>query len=84
MEAEYVLLSTSCRDLLPLIDLTKEICSALSLHLKDLIDIHIKVHGDNVRTLILGKLEPQLMTPCSKHYVGKFHWFQAHIDHQNV
>jgi hypothetical protein len=40
-----------------MIDLTKEICSALSLHLKDLIDMHIKVHEDNVGTPILGKLE---------------------------
>ncbi len=58
MEAEYVMLSILCQDLYPLIDLTKEICSALSLHLKDLIDMHIKIHEDNVGTLILGKLKP--------------------------
>ncbi len=77
-------MSTSCQDLFPLIDLTKEICSALSLHLKDLIDMHIKVHKDNVGTLILGKLEPQCMTPCSNHYVVKYYWFREHIGPCNV
>jgi hypothetical protein len=31
MEAEYVALSTSCRDLFPLIDLTNEICAKFNI-----------------------------------------------------
>jgi hypothetical protein len=58
MEAEYVSLSTSCRDLFPMIDLTKEICSSLSLQLDNVVNMHVKVHEDNVGTHILGKLEP--------------------------
>jgi hypothetical protein len=84
MEAEYVLLSTSCQDLFPLIDLTKEICSALSLHLKDLNDMYIKVHKDNVGTLVLGKLEFGSMMPRSKHYVVKYHWFREYIGPHNI
>ncbi len=84
MEAEYVSLSTSCRDLFPMIDLTKEICSALSLHLDDIINMHVKIHEDNVGTLILGKLEPRRMTPRSKHYAVKYHWFREHIGPRNV
>ncbi len=61
MEAEYVALSTSCRDLFPLIDLTKEICSIFKVDMvvKDTADMHIKVHEDNVGALALGKLEPR-------------------------
>jgi hypothetical protein len=61
MEAEYVALDTSCQDLFPLINATKEICLAFSLekhvfnkHAK----LHIKIHEDNVGALALGKLEP--------------------------
>jgi hypothetical protein len=62
MEAEYVALSSLCHDLFPLIDITQEICSALLLHLPDTMQMHIKIHEDNVSTLIIGQLEPQQMT----------------------
>jgi hypothetical protein len=29
--------------------------------------------------LALGKLEPWQMTPRSKHYTIKYHWFREHI-----
>jgi hypothetical protein len=41
--------------------------------------MHIKVHEDNVGALALGKLEPCRMTPRSKHYAIKYHWFREHI-----
>ncbi len=71
MKAEYVALSTSCRDLFPLIDVAKEICSAFLLNLPDKTNMHITIHEDNVGTLMLGQLEPQRMTPRSKHYAVK-------------
>jgi hypothetical protein len=58
MEAEYVALSTLCHDSFPLIDVTKEICSALLLNLPDKTNMHITIHEDNIGTLILGQLEP--------------------------
>jgi hypothetical protein len=67
MEAEYVVLSSLCCDLFPLIDITQEICSALLLHPPDTAQMHIKLHEDNVGTLVLGQLEPWRMTPRSKH-----------------
>jgi hypothetical protein len=79
MVAEYVALSSLCRDLFPLIDITQEICSALLLHPPDTAQMHIKIHDDNAGTLILGQLEPQRMTPCSKHYSVKYHWFREHL-----
>ena len=63
MEAEYVALSSSCRDLFPLIDITQEICSALLLTPPATAQMHIKIHEDNVGALILGQLEPRRMTP---------------------
>jgi hypothetical protein len=69
MEAEYVALSTSCRDLFPLIDITNEICSIFHVGLifHKRADLHIKKHEDNVSALALGKLETRRMTPRSKH-----------------
>ena len=46
--------------------------------------MHIKIHKDNVGTFILGKLEAQQMTPCSKHYAIKYHLFWEHIGPQNI
>ena len=46
--------------------------------------MHIKIHEDNVGALILGKLEPQRMTPRSKHYAVKYHWFREHIGPRNI
>ncbi len=73
MEAEYVALSTLCRDLFPLIDVAKEICSTFSLNLPDKTNMHLTIHEDNVDTLMLGQLEPRRMTPRSKHYAVKYH-----------
>jgi hypothetical protein len=63
MEAEYVALSTSCRDLFPLIDITNELCTALQFKMKAETHMHIKIHEDNVGALMLSKLKPQRMTP---------------------
>ena len=53
MEAEYVALSTSCRDLFPLIDITNEICSIFHVGLifHKRADLHIKIYEDKVGTL---------------------------------
>ncbi len=79
MEVEYVALSSLCRDLFPLIDITQEICSALLLHPPDTAHMYIKIHEDNIGTLILGQLEPRQMTLRSKHYAVKYHWFWEHL-----
>jgi hypothetical protein len=53
MEAEYVALSTSCRDLFPLIDITNEICSIFHVGLifHKRADLHIKINKNNVGAL---------------------------------
>ncbi len=84
MEAEYVALSTSCKDLFPIIDTTKEIYMVLEVHLHDITNLHIKIHEDNAGALTLGRLEPRRMTPRSKHYVVKYHWFWTQIGPRNI
>ncbi len=46
--------------------------------------MYIKIHKDNVGVIALGKLEPCRMTPCSKHYAIKYHWFREHIGPQKI
>jgi hypothetical protein len=84
MEAEYVTLSTSCCDFFPLIDITNELCTALQFKMQAETHMHIKIHKDNVGALMLGKLEPRRMTPRSKHYAVKYHWFCEHIGPRNI
>jgi hypothetical protein len=87
MEAEYVALSTSCRDLFPLIDVTKEICYNFDIEkctFQDAAQLHVKIHEDNVGALALGKLEPRRMTPPSKHYALKYHWFWEQIGPRRI
>ncbi len=46
--------------------------------------MHMKIHEDNVGALALGKLKPRQMTPRSKHYAIKYHWFREHIGPRNI
>jgi hypothetical protein len=84
MESEYIALSTSCKDLFPLVDLIKELGGCLGVPVNDSSNLHIKIHEDNVGALTLGKLEPRRMTLRSKHYAIKYHWFRTQIGPRNV
>jgi hypothetical protein len=84
MKAEYISLSQACKDLFPLLDLIKKLGSALNLDIDDGTNLHVKIHEDKVCALILGKLEPRRMTPCSKHYAIKYHWFRKQIGPRNI
>ncbi len=88
MEAECVALSASCKDLFPIIDVTHEICSTFGSHfgltLQNTTNMHVKIHEDNAGALLLGKLEPRRMTPRSKHYAIKYHWFREHIGPRHI
>ena len=46
--------------------------------------MHIKIHEDNAGALLWGKLEPCQMTPRSKHYAIKYHWFREHIGPRKI
>jgi hypothetical protein len=79
MEAEYVAMSSACKDLFPVVDVIRELSKAVGLGDDFDTKFHIKVHEDNVGALTLGRLEPGRMTPRSKHYAIKYHWFRERV-----
>ncbi len=80
MEAEYNALSMAMRDVLPLKDLVTEISKYLRLPNQDTTRIcRTIVHEDNAGCLKLATMEPGRMTPRSKHYGVKYHWFRSKL-----
>ena len=79
MEAEYVALSTACKDLMPIMALVRELRRAVGLPDSFEANLHCKIHEDNVGALTLANLEPRRMTPRSKHYAIKYHWFREKV-----
>ena len=79
MEAEYVAVSRACRDLLPVVNIVKQLCKSVGFSTDFASNIHVKIHEDNVGALTLGKMEPRRYTPRSKHYAIKYHWFREHV-----
>ena len=79
MESEYVALSTSMRDLIPLQRVLEDICTGLDLD-KDLSStIKSNIWEDNEGALILAKMVPPRVTPRSKHFAIKYHWFREFV-----
>ena len=79
MEAEYVALSTALKDLFPVADRFRALSKAVGLGDDFGARLYIKVHEDNVGALTLAGLEPRRMTPRSKHYAIKYHWFREKV-----
>jgi hypothetical protein len=79
MEAEYVAFSTACKDLIPVVGIIRELSAAVGLPDDFVSRLHIKIHEDNVGALTLARAEPGRMTPRSKHYAIKYHWFREYI-----
>ena len=75
MHAEYVALSTSLREVIPIKDLLYEISQLYQLKRDDHLTI-TRVHEDNEGALKLANLEFPRTTPHSKHYGIKYHWFR--------
>ena len=76
MEAEYISLSTTMRDLIPLrtlVDEVKDLIGASMLPCRT----YSKVFEDNSGALILASM-PR-MTPCSKHIAVKYDFFKEHV-----
>ncbi len=61
-----------------------ELTSVLNLPFTPGSNMHVPIHEDNAGALILGKLEPRRMTPRSKHYAVKYHWFREHLSPRNI
>ena len=79
MEAEYVAMSTAMRDLLPMMDIFHEVFTSIGLKEIDEQSIISTVWEDNAGALKLGQIEPPKITPMSKHYSLKYHWFREKL-----
>jgi len=84
MEAEYNALSMAMKDLLPLKRLVLEVAGAVNLPTDGVIQMKTTVWEDNTGALTLANLEPGRMTPRSKHYGVKYHWFRSHLQPNNI
>ena len=82
MEAEYIALSQSMRELLPLRALVKEMAHALQFNKSFEIRTYSKIFEDNNGALILASM-PR-MTPRSKHIAVKYHFFRTHVEKGDI
>jgi hypothetical protein len=77
MEAEYIALSLSMRELIPICALVQEMATAMNYTKELNIRAHSKVFEDNNGALTLVKAPS--MTPRSKHIAVKYHFFREYI-----
>jgi len=84
MEAEYVALSMDLRDFLPFKRLVQTIFMSIGFKQSQQFNILCNLFEDNVGALSLANLELPQMTPRSKHYAVKYHWFRACLKPKNI
>jgi hypothetical protein len=79
MEAEYNALSSAMRDLLPLRTVASTVFKAVGIGEDVLSTFRTTVHEDNTGCITLANLEAGRVTPRSKHYAVRTHWFRSHL-----
>ena len=84
MEAEYVALSTALRDFIPMKELIVELLNAVGLKPSKIASIKSTVWEDNEGCGKLANLKMPQMTPHSKHYAVKYHWFRTHLEPNGI
>jgi hypothetical protein len=84
MEAEYNGLSLSMRELLPFKRLFLAVSRGIGLGDDVTTTFKTTVWEDNNGALSLANMEPGRMTPRSKHYAVKYHWFRSHLAPNSV
>jgi hypothetical protein len=84
MEAEYNAFSMAMRDLLPLQNLCKAIVKGLGGDSIGVSKIRTVAHEDNSGALKLTTMDPGRMTPRSKHYGVKYHWFRGKLKPNDI
>ena len=84
MEAEYIALSMAMKELLPLKELIIKVCGESGLNVNDITKIHSTIWEDNAGCVILANMELPRMTPRSKHYAVKYHWFRDKLAPNNM
>ena len=81
MESEYIVLSAALRDIIPLIELVKDISKTFDLAISKPI-MYCKIFKDNNNVLELARA---LKTrPRTKNIAIKYHYFRAHIESRKI
>ena len=83
MESEINSLAHSCRELYPLIDITKSLGQAVVLPIGDT-TMNMSIHEDNAGAFILANTFPPQFTPRSKYYASKTIWFRKEINKREI
>ena len=79
MHAEYIALSTSMRELVPITNALNDICESLGIKRDDETKI-VRVFEDNEGAQKLANSPLPRVTPHSKHFAVKYHWFRERLD----
>jgi hypothetical protein len=79
MHAEYIALSTGMRELIPIKNTLDDICQTFKIR-RDKHTQIVKVFEDNEGALRLAQSPLTKVTPQSKHFAVKYHWFREKID----
>jgi hypothetical protein len=72
------------RDLLPFKHLVETVVKTMNFGRVDSTTFQTTVWEDNAGALTLANLDPGRMTPRSKHYAVKYHWFRSHLKPNNI
>jgi Reverse transcriptase (RNA-dependent DNA polymerase) len=84
MEAEYLALSSTMRELIPFKELVTAVGNAVGFTSNEITTIRTTVWEDNVGAWTLANLEPGRSTPRSKHYAIRTHWFRGKLKPTNT
>jgi Reverse transcriptase (RNA-dependent DNA polymerase) len=84
MESEYIALSESMKHLVHLKRLIVAVANAIGHDADETMNILSTVFEDNAACLILGKLEAPRMTPRTKHFAIKYHWFHELLEPMGI
>ena len=83
MEAEVIALAACMRELIPIIDMVKELARAMGLQSGD-VNMNVSIHEDNSGALVLANTLPPQFTPRSKYYATKTIWFREEIHKRGI
>ena len=83
MEAETNALAHCCRELFPIIDISKSLGQAVGLQI-GVPTMKVSVHEDNAGALVLAQSLPPQFTPRSKYYASKTIWFREEINKRGI
>jgi hypothetical protein len=84
MEAEYNALLVAMRSVLPFQALVHSVTKGIGMDNENLTSFKTTVWEDNAGAIQLATLEPGRITPRSKLYAIKYHWFRSHLKPNKV